>query len=70
MIANRNSNRLTREVGEPSTIIQPTLEEQLVDLTLLLEANTTISSTDAAHVILYEVSVSVVPSKQRISTEA
>ena len=61
---NHTSHHPTDLVGEVSTKIQSVLEDRLAELKQLLETNPALSSTEAAHVEAYEVTVSTIASEQ------
>ena len=60
---NHNPRHPTAQVGEMSTEIQSALEDHLVGLKQLLETNLTLSSTEAAHAEVHEVTVSIIASE-------
>jgi len=51
------------QVGEVSPNIQLVLEERLADLKQLLETNPALSSTEAAHIEVHGVRVSIIASE-------
>ena len=61
---NQDSGHPTDQVGEASTKIQSALEERLADLNELMETNTALSSTEAAHAEGHEVTVSIIASER------